>query len=127
MFISFAFFDKFFKRFYPNMSAENFSKASVASAVLVSAVLFVLKLGAFFVTKSITLEASTMDSFIDMIASIFAFLAVGYSFKEADDDHGFGHGKIEGLTALGQMLFVLFVCYEIFNDAIEGFMDPKPI
>lgn len=127
MFIADKFFDVLFKRFYPNATAKEFSKIPVVAAVFTSAVLFVLKIIASFLTKSITLEASTIDSFIDTVASLFAFLAIGYSFKEADEDHGFGHGKIEGLTALGQMFFVLFACYNIFHEAWEGFVDPKPI
>lgn len=127
MFITDRFFDVFFKRFYPNATAEEFSKIPVIAAVFISAVLFIMKITASFITKSITLEASTIDSFIDTVASLFAFLAIGYSFKEADEDHGFGHGKIEGLTALGQMIFVLFACYNIFCEAWEGLIDPKPI
>ena len=84
MFIADRFFDAFFKRFYPNATAEEFSKIPVIAAFSTSAILFILKISASFITKSITLEASTIDSFIDTVASLFAFLAIGYSFKEAD-------------------------------------------
>lgn len=127
MFIAFSFFDKIFNKFYPNATAEKFSKISVTSAVITSLVLLLLKGSASFFSNSITLQASTMDSFIDTIASLFALLAIGYAFKDADEDHGFGHGKIEGLTALCQMVFVLFACYNIFKDAIDSLKNPEHI
>ncbi len=127
MFIPYKFFDRVFSKFTKNPDAALFNKVPVFAAVIVSGIILSLKLIAIHYTKSLTIEASALDSFMDTIASLLAFFAIGYSVKKADENHGYGHGKIEGLTALAQMCFVLLACGNILVESYESFKNPAPI
>lgn len=78
------------------------TSASVATALL----LIGIKFAAWFLTGSLSVLASLIDSVMDAMASIINLFAVRYSLKSADDDHRFGHGKAEALAGLGQACFI---------------------
>ena len=82
---------------------RNAARASVAVAV----VLIGLKLWASLATGSVAMLGSLADSSLDLIASLVTLLAVGVAAQPADDDHRFGHGKAEAISALLQTLLIL--------------------
>lgn len=97
-------------------------RASIAS-VLVAVSLIVVKLIAFFVTDSVSLLSSLVDSVLDMFASVVNFFAVRQALVPADEQHRFGHGKAEPLAGLGQAAFIsgssLFICFESFHRLLQ--------
>lgn len=79
--------------------------ASVAS-VLTAGFLIVAKLAAWYITGSVSLLASLVDSVMDSIASLINLFAIRYSLQPADKEHRFGHGKAEPLAGLAQAAFI---------------------
>ena len=79
--------------------------ASVAS-VITAGFLIVVKLIAWYVTGSVGLLASLVDSVMDSIASLINLFAIRYSLQPADEQHRFGHGKAEPLAGLAQAAFI---------------------
>lgn len=76
------------------------------ASVGVAGSLMAFKLLAWWLTDSVSVMASLMDSATDMLASGINLLAVRYAMIEADDNHHFGHGKAESLSALAQGMFI---------------------
>jgi len=58
---------------------------------------------------SLALISEALHSSVDVVATVITWLVVRVSDKPADDEHHYGHGKIESLSALGviAMLYVL--------------------
>ena len=79
--------------------------ASVAS-VITAGFLIVAKLIAWYITGSVGLLASLVDSVMDSIASLINLFAIRYSLQPADEKHRFGHGKAEPLAGLAQAAFI---------------------
>ena len=79
--------------------------ASVAS-VITASFLIVAKLIAWYMTGSVSLLASLVDSVMDSIASLINLFAIRYSLQPADEEHRFGHGKAEPLAGLAQAAFI---------------------
>lgn len=79
--------------------------ASVAS-VITASFLIVVKLGAWYMTGSVSLLASLVDSVMDSFASLINLFAIRYSLQPADEEHRFGHGKAEPLAGLAQAAFI---------------------
>src|SRR5690606_2326917 len=98
------------------------TRATYAS---VSAGLFLtlIKQVAYIFTGSVALLTSLIDSFIDVATSILDLLAVRQSLIPADEEHRFGHGKVESLAGLVQAAFicgsVLFILHEAINKLIN--------
>jgi ferrous-iron efflux pump FieF len=97
--------------------------ASTATAV----VLIGVKGGAWFMTGSLSVMASLVDSLMDAVASLINLLAVRYSLKSADQDHQFGHGKAESLAGLGQACFIGGSAIFLLMHAAERLSHPQPL
>lgn len=85
-------------------------------SVFASAGIAVFKLVAGLLSGSLALLSEAGHALIDLGATVLTLFAVRSSEKPADDEHHYGHGKIEAVAALVEtgLLFVLagFVIYE---------------
>jgi ferrous-iron efflux pump FieF len=79
--------------------------ASVAS-VATAGILIIAKTIAWYITGSVSLLASLVDSVMDSAASLINLFAIRYSLQPADEEHPFGHGKAEPLAGLAQSAFI---------------------
>jgi cation diffusion facilitator family transporter len=77
---------------------------SLAAAVVTIA----LKLAAAVVTGSVGFLSDAMESGVNLVAAAVALAALHTAARPADEDHDFGHGKAEYLSAAveGAMIFV---------------------
>jgi cation diffusion facilitator family transporter len=92
-----------------------------ASLISVGAVLMLitLKVAVALLTGSLGILAQAADSVLDLVASVLAFLAVRVADRPADAEHPYGHGKVENLAALAEMLLLLATCGWIAYEAIQ--------
>jgi cation diffusion facilitator family transporter len=60
-------------------------------------------------TGSLAILSEAAHSLLDLVATIMTYAAVRISGKPADDEHHYGHGKFESVSALGEtaLLFLL--------------------
>ncbi len=60
-------------------------------------------------TGSLAVLSEAAHSLLDLVATIMTYFAVRVSDKPADEEHHYGHGKVESVTALAEtaLLFVL--------------------
>ncbi|MCX8739217.1 cation diffusion facilitator family transporter [Gilliamella sp. B2824] len=106
---------------------EKLVKRATLSAVLISIVLIIIKLLTCWITGSISLLASLLDSSIDLLASGLNFFLVRYALKPADDDHTFGHGKAESLAALAQSTFIIGSATIVLLSSVKSVISPSEI
>jgi len=102
-------------------------KLCTTASLLTALTLICIKLYAWLMTDSVAIMSSLMDSSMDMIVSLINFIALRYSLKPADDDHGFGHGKAQDLASLAEAIFITFLSLVIGIQAVGRFLDPRPI
>ena len=100
--------------------------ASVAS-VITAGFLIVAKLAAWYMTGSVGLLASLVDSVMDSIASLINLFAIRYSLQPADEDHRFGHGKAEPLAGLTQAAFIAGSAIFLIFHAIDRLRLAQPL
>jgi ferrous-iron efflux pump FieF len=81
------------------------ARAAIAS-VGMALFLLALKIYAAAETGSVALLGSLADTGFDVLASLLTLFSVRYAAKPADDDHRFGHGKAEALSAMVQVMLV---------------------
>ena len=102
-------------------------KLSTMISVGVAAFLLIIKGIAWIVTDSVSIQASLVDSIVDTLASLVNFIALRHSLVPADDEHRFGHGKIEAVAAQGQSIFVAGTAIWVMFEAIQRFIRPEPV
>ncbi|QIA64637.1 CDF family cation-efflux transporter FieF [Vibrio astriarenae] len=76
------------------------------AATAVATFLLIIKVIVWWMTGSVSLLASVIDSLLDIAASLVNLLVVRYALQPADKEHTFGHGKAESLAALAQAMFI---------------------
>lgn len=75
-----------------------------------------------FMTGSVAVIASAVDSILDMFVSIFNMIAVRLSESRADEKFNYGKGKIEGMAALFEGLLIISSAGFIIYTAIDKFL-----
>ncbi len=92
-------------------------------ATFVALVLAIVKVIVGFLSGSVAVIASALDSILDMIVSIFNSVALKVSETKPNSKFNYGKGKIEGIAALFEGLFIIssgiFIIYEAFNKFIH--------
>lgn len=96
-------------------------------AVGVAFTLIAVKLVGWWLTDSVSILASLLDSMLDVLASIMILIAVRYAQVPADNEHRFGHGKAEPLAALAQSIFIAGSAFYLFIYAAERLFNPRPV
>ncbi|CAK0741484.1 Cation-efflux pump FieF [Gammaproteobacteria bacterium] len=108
------------------IEANLLHQASRAS-VLTASVLVLVKTGAWLLTGSTSLLATLIDSTLDALASITNLVALSYAARPADQEHRFGHGKLESLAGLAQSLFITGSGLFLLQEAWKRLLHPQPL
>jgi cation diffusion facilitator family transporter len=76
--------------------------------LLTGIILMMIKFVAWYVTKSNAILTDALESIINVVAGAFALYSLYYASKPKDEDHPYGHGKIEFFSAgiEGSLIFI---------------------
>jgi ferrous-iron efflux pump FieF len=100
--------------------------ASIAS-VTTAGILIVAKVIAWYITGSVSLLASLVDSVMDSAASLINLFAIRYALQPPDEEHRFGHGKAEPLAGLAQSAFIAGSAVFLVFHAIDRLRHPHAV
>jgi ferrous-iron efflux pump FieF len=92
-------------------------RAATLASVAVAFTLIAAKFVAWFMTGSIAMLATLLDSVLDAAASLVNLYAVRHALSPADREHRFGHGKAEPLAGLVQSAFIAGSAVFLFVEA----------
>jgi cation diffusion facilitator family transporter len=96
-------------------------------SMLAAAAMTLLKLAAGLFSGSLGVLSDAAHSALDLAGATLTFFSVQVSDKPADEDHSYGHGKIENLSAFGETGLMAVSCawivweamQRIFNHSVE--------
>jgi len=97
------------------------------AAVATALALGLAKVVAWWLSGSVAVLASCVDSALDGSASLLNALAVRYAMKPADAEHRFGHGKSEALAGLAQAVLIATSGGFILRHAVDRLLHPQPL
>ncbi|GAK86711.1 cobalt-zinc-cadmium resistance protein [Vibrio ponticus] len=97
------------------------------AATLVATFLLIVKLAVWWITGSVSLLASLIDSMLDIAASVVNLIVIRFSLQPADKEHRFGHGKAESLAALAQAMFISGSAVFLILNGVERFFRPQDL
>lgn len=111
----------------PTIDAKSEKEKVALSSILASAGMTLAKFGAALMTGSLGMLSESVHSLLDLGAAIMTYFAVRISDKPADDEHHYGHFKIESVSALIEtgLLFVavVWILYEAAHRLLAGELD----
>lgn len=115
---------------------EEIEKVSVRTAygvlasvvgIFCNIVLFVVKGMIGYLLHSISVMADAFNNLSDAGSSIIGLVGVKMASKPADEDHPFGHGRIEYIAALIVSFLVIEVGFTFFKDAVGKIRHPEEL
>src|SRR5882762_10645864 len=88
---------------------HNVKSRVAAISIFASAAMAAAKFVVGIAIGSLALISEALHSSVDLVATVITWMVVQVSDKPADEEHHYGHGKLESLSALGviAMLYVL--------------------
>lgn len=89
------------------------------SSVIAAIFLTGFKLIVGLLTGSLGIISEALHSALDLVAAVITYFSVRISDKPADEDHHYGHGKIENLSAFIETILLLITCFWIIYEAIS--------
>ncbi len=106
------------------VAAPHAEERAIRAAIACSVFGAVTKLGGGFFTGSMAMISSGVDALGDCFVSLANLFVIRYGSAPPDDEHNYGHAKIEGLGAMfeGGFIFAagLFIVYQALAKAIAG-------
>jgi cation diffusion facilitator family transporter len=108
------------------ISAEHdkLKRGAALLSVLSNTILVIAKFVVGIMTGSVSILSEAVHSGIDLVAALIAWFAVRESGKPADDEHHFGHGKIENVAGTIEAVLIfgaaLYIIWEAVHKLIKG-------
>jgi len=98
---------------------------AVALGLGINAVLGVAKLTAGLAGHSHGLTADAVESAVDLLGSAVVWRGVIVAARPADEEHPYGHGKAEAITAAGVATLLLLAAAAIAGQSLQDLFRPR--
>lgn len=95
--------------------------------IIVNSILFILKLSIGLIVSSIAITADAFNNLSDALSSIITIAGFKLANKPADEEHPFGHGRLEYLSALAVAFLVMLVGFQFVKSSINRIINPETI
>lgn len=104
-------------------SLTRFAWLSIGAALLTIG----LKSGAFLLTGSVGLLSDALESLVNLVAAIAALIALTVAARPPDEEHAYGHDKVEYFSSGFEGALILVAAGGIALTALPRLFDPQPI
>ena len=106
---------------------QRYGTLSGAVGIFLNLLLSAGKMIAGLITGSIAITADAFNNLTDAGSSVLTLVGFRMAGKQADDDHPFGHGRIEYLSGLAVSVVILLVGLELAKSSVEKIIHPEPV
>ena len=103
---------------------DKIQKLAIGS-ILVGTVVLALKYAAYHLTGSIALYSDALESIINVVTALAAFMAVRMSAAPPDANHPYGHHKVEYFSAVLEGVLIIVAALMILREAYYGILSPR--
>ena len=100
---------------------------SGAVGIVLNVLLSAVKLLIGSVTHSIAITADALNNLSDAGNSCISVLGFRLSAKPADQEHPYGHGRIEYLAGMGVAVVIMYMGVELIKSSIQKILHPEPL
>ena len=102
-------------------------KKASFTGILVNLLLFAIKIVIGISSKSVAIAADAVNNLTDAASSGVSLIGFNIAAKPADDEHPFGHGRMEDISALIVAVIVTALAIDLGKSAIEKIISPSEV
>jgi cation diffusion facilitator family transporter len=111
----------------PAMASSALKQRAAALSVAASALLTIGKLVAGLLSGSLALMSEALHSLIDTGSTILTWFAVRAADEPADEEHHYGHGKIEAVAALAETGLLIVLACGVLYEAVKRLLGHESV
>lgn len=115
------------KRLSALKERERYGALSGAVGIVCNILLSVLKFAVGSFTNSVSITADAVNNLSDASSNIVTIVGAKLSGKPVDDEHPFGHGRIEYISALVISFLIFIMSFELLKSSVEKLIDPQAV
>jgi cation diffusion facilitator family transporter len=82
--------------------------------------IFALKVVAYYITRSTAVLSDALESTVNVVAALVALIIMRYVAAPADEEHPYGHGKLEYFSAAFEGGLIFFAALMIIRESIDA-------
>lgn len=122
---------KRFVKDYKNTDNPSVREAYGSFAGIIGIIVNVILAGVKFIAAvisgfAISVIADALNNLFDAGSSLVTLLGFKLAGKEEDEDHPFGHGRIEYISGLIVSFIIILVGFELIKESISKIFTPQP-
>ena len=110
----------------PEVRQKCGTRAGVVGIVL-NALLCMGKLAAGLLTGSVAIVADAFNNLSDAASSVITLVGFRLAAQAADEEHPFGHGRMEYLAGLVVSMAILLMGFELGKTSVEKLLHPEEL
>ena len=95
--------------------------------ILLNTLLCLGKLAAGMLTGSVAIVADALNNLSDAASSVITLVGFRLAGQAADEEHPFGHGRMEYLTGLVVSMAILLMGFELGKSSVEKLIHPEEL
>lgn len=110
----------------PQVRAKYGSVAGI-TGILCNILLFISKLLIGLISKSVSITADAINNLADASSSIVTILGFKLSQKPADEEHPYGHARLEYLSGLAVAALIMVIGYQLASSSVDKIIHPEEV
>ena len=114
-----------------SQEAQQAKSRAAAISIASNSVLIVLKLVVGIMMQSVSVISEAVHSGLDLVAAVIAWFSVREAGKPADDEHHFGHGKIENVAGTIEAVLIfgaaIYIIWEAGKKLLTGHIEVESL
>jgi cation diffusion facilitator family transporter len=107
----------------PRSYLTRYAWLSIGAALLTMAI----KAAAYLITGSVAFLSDAIESTVNLGAAVIALIALSVGARPPDEDHAYGHGKVEYFSSGVEGTLILVAAVVIVFEAGRRLLQPQPI
>lgn len=107
------------------MEQAALKKRTAYFSIISNTMLVILKLIVGFYVGAVSLVSEALHSGVDLVAALIAFWAIKKSLVPPDEEHDYGHGKYENLSAAVEALLIVGAAGGILYESVLKFQETE--
>lgn len=105
----------------------NEQRRIILISLITGTFLMVAKFVAYLLTSSNFILTDAAESIVNVLASAFAFFSIYLSAQPRDENHPYGHGKVEFFSVFVEGILIMIAALMIIFKSAFGIFNPHPI
>jgi len=106
---------------------QKYGTLSGGVGIFINIILFLIKFFAGIITSSVSVTADAFNNLSDAGSSIVTLIGFKMAGKPADNNHPYGHGRFEYITALIIAFVIVIMGFELLQSSVDKIINPEDV